>query len=329
MNKRPLIVIPDDAPPAFAGTAALEALRAIGRVEVYDTPAFTREEVIARCRDAEFIVNIRSKTPLDAAVLAALPKLRMIAVFGAGTDNIDLDAATRLGIVVSNAPGANARSVAEHAFALLLAVARTIPAYDHAVRAGRWEHREGMELDAKTLGVLGLGHVGGHVARIAQGFAMRVLAWSRSRDPERATRLGVEQVELATLLEQSDAVIIALALSEETRGLIGARELALMRPHAILVNVSRGPIVVEEDLVAALRAGRIAGAGLDVFATEPLPAGHPLTTLPNVVLTPHAGWSTREARARLLQSPIDNIRAFLNGHPRNVVNRGVTPRAID
>jgi phosphoglycerate dehydrogenase-like enzyme len=151
---------------------------------------------------------------------------------------------------------------------------------------------------------------------------MRVIAWSRSTDEARAARLGVEQAGLETLLASADAIVIAVALSETTRGLLGAGELALLKPGALLINVSRGAIVVEEALVAALRTGALRGAGLDVFSTEPLPLNSLLRDLPNVVLTPHAGWATREARQRLLRSPVENIRAFLDGHPKNLVGTG-------
>ena len=322
MSERPLIVIPDDFPPVFAGTAALDALHQLGEVALFETSATSPETVIERCRDAVFVVNIRSITPFSADVLEALPLLRLISVFGAGTDNIDLAAAARLKVAIANAPGANARSVAEHAFALLLGVGRAVPAYDRDLRAGHWRHSyEGIELDGKTLGLLGLGQIGGHIARIAAGFGMQVLAWSRSADEQRAARLGVRQVALEDLLRRSDAVIVALALNEQTRGLLDAARLAAMKPGAILVNVSRGAIVDEDALIAALEAGTLRGAGLDVFATEPLPAGSPLRDLPNVVLTPHAGWATAEARARLLQSPYDNIRAYLDGHPINLVTQ--------
>ncbi len=322
MSERPLIVIPDDFPPVFAGTGALDALHELGEVALFETSATTPAAVIERCRDAVFVVNIRSITPFSAEVLEALPLLRLISVFGAGTDNIDLPAAARLKVAVSNAPGANARSVAEHAFALLLAVARAVPSYDRDVRAGHWRHSyEGIELEGKTLGLLGLGQIGSHVARIGAGFGMQVLAWSRSADEQRAARLGVRQVALDDLLSRSDAVIVALALNEQTLGLLDAARIASMKPGAMLVNVSRGAIVDEASLIAALAAGTLRGAGLDVFATEPLPAGSPLRELPNVVLTPHAGWATAEARSRLLQSPYDNIRAFLDGRPINLVTR--------
>ena len=313
------IVIPDDFPPAYSGRPEVEDLRRLGEVVVYTDRARDREELLSRLARAQVVLNVRSYTRFDAETLAALPDLRLIAVFGTGTDNIDLGAAAKRGVTVCNAPGANARSVAEHALALALAVARSIPRHERELRAGRWQHFEGPEMDGKTFGVMGLGSIGGHAARIAAAFGMRVVAWSRTPDEARAAACGARLVELDDLLRTADIVSLHLATTERTRGIIGARELALLKPSAILVNTARGALVDEPALVETLRAGRIFGAGLDVFAQEPLPAGHPLTALDNVVLTPHAGWVTREARERLLCLPVANIAAFLSGHPQNVV----------
>ncbi|MFN8559330.1 MAG: hydroxyacid dehydrogenase [Dehalococcoidia bacterium] len=321
------ITIPDDFPPAYAGTADLERLRRLGAVTLWQGKAADRDALVARLAGAHIIVNVRSYTPLDAAMLEALPDLTLIAVFGAGTDNIDLDAAAKLGIVVSNAPGANARSVAEHALALALAVARSIPRHERELRAGRWTHFEGIELEGKTFGVVGLGHIGRHTARIAAAFGMRVLAWSPTRDEARARACGAEPVELDDLLRQSDVISLNVAVGDRTRGMIDARALGLMKPAAILVNTARGGLIDEPALIAALGERRIFGAGLDVYAEEPLPPGHPLMTLDNVVLTPHAGWVTREARQRLLRVPVENIEAFLAGRYQHVVNPVVLPNA--
>jgi phosphoglycerate dehydrogenase-like enzyme len=314
------IVIPDDFPPAYAGTAEVEELRRLGEVEVFSTRAGSQDELLGRLRGAHALLNVRSYSSLDASLLAALPDLAHIAVFGTGTDNIDLTAAAELGIAVSNAPGANARSVAEHAVALALAVARSIPWHDRDLRAGRWVHHEGPELEGKTFGVVGLGNIGRHAARIASAFGMRVVGWSTTPDASRARAAGVELLELDELLSRSHIVSLHLAASERTRGIIGARELALMMPGAILVNTARGALVDEAALLDALRSDHLFGAGLDVFAEEPLPSGHPFTALENVVLTPHAGWVTREARQRLLRLPVENIAAHLAGTPRNIVN---------
>jgi phosphoglycerate dehydrogenase-like enzyme len=321
------IVIPDDFPPAYSGRPEVDDLRRLGEVAVHTTKAGGRDELMARLSEAHVVLNVRSYTSFDAATLEALPQLALIAVFGTGTDNIDLDAAARLGIAVVNAPGANARSVAEHAVALALAVARAIPHHDRDVRAGRWVHHEGPEFEGKTFGVVGLGNIGRHTARIASAFGMRVLAWSLTRDDARARDCGAEPAELDDLLRRSDVVSLHVAATERTRRMVGARELGMLKPGAILVNTARGALVDEAALVEALRANQIFGAGLDVFVDEPLPAGHPLTLLDNVVLTPHAGWVTREARERLLRLPVENIAAYLSGAPQNVVNPASLARA--
>lgn len=320
------IVIPDDYPPAFAGTGALEELRGLGHVELFGSKASGSDEIVERLAGAHFAVNVRSYTVFDAALLDRLPELRMIAVFGAGTDNIDAAQAARLGIGVTNAPGANARSVAEHTWALTLAVARRLPLHERGLRDGAWSHHGGIELEGKTFGVVGLGYIGRHVARIAAGFGMRVLGWSPTRDDERARSAGVELVELDTLLRTADVVSLHVAVGERTRGLLDARALALLKPSAILINTARGALIDEPALVAVLSERRLWGAGLDVFVEEPLPPGHPLTHLDNVVITPHAGWVTDESRARLLRVPVENIRAWLAGKPRNVINPDVLAR---
>ncbi|MHB8577105.1 MAG: 2-hydroxyacid dehydrogenase [Dehalococcoidia bacterium] len=314
------IIIPDDFPPAYAGEPELDDLRALGEVTLYGDRSATVEELLRRLDGAPFMINVRAYTPLNEQVLSALPDLRLIAVFGTGTDNIDLAAADRLGIVVTNAPGANARSVAEHTIALLFATVRAIPAHDRELRAGLWQHHDGVELEGKTIGVVGLGNIGGRVARMAGALDMRVLGWSLTHDEDRAARLGVTLVELDDLLRGSDIVSLNVALSDRTRGLIGARELALMKPGAFIINTARGALIDELALVAALREGRIAGAGLDVFGTEPLPVDNPLLALENVVVAPHTGWVTHEAKRRLLATPVRNIAEYLAGRPVNVVN---------
>lgn len=314
------IVIPDDFPPVYAGQPALDDLRTLGNVALYGDRSETRAELLSRLADAEIAINVRAYTLFDEELFAALPRLRMVAIFGTGTDNFDLDAATRHGVVVANAPGANARSVAEQAIALMFAVARNIPAYDRDTRAGHWRHYEGIELQGKTLGVIGLGAIGQQIARMGAGLGMKVLGWSLRRDEGRAAAVGVELVEPGVLYRKADVVSLSIALSDRTRGLIGARELSLMKATAILINTARGPLIDEPALIDALRARRIYGAGLDVFTTEPVAADNPLLALDNVVLAPHAGWVTNEARQRLLGAPVQNIRNYLAGTPTSVVN---------
>ena len=317
------MVVPDDFPPAVAGHPGMERLRAVAEVVIHSTRAASEDELLDRLRGAHVVYNIRAYTRFTEDLLAKLPELQMISVMGTGVDNVDLAAAARRGIVVSNAPGANARSVAEHTFALLLAVARHVARGDREVRQGEWRHHETPELEGKTLGVLGLGAIGSRVARMGDGFGMRVLAWTRTPDPERAAACGATLVDRETLLRESDVVAVCLASKPETRHLIDASALALMKPTALLVNAARGALVDETALVAALREGRLHGAGLDVFEQEPLPPDSPLRELENVVLTPHAGWVSREARDRLVEVPVENILAFLQGQPQNVVNPAV------
>jgi len=232
----------------------LELLRDIGELRIYGDRAGGRDQLLERIRDADFIVNVRAYTPLDHPTLEQLPRLRMIAVLGTGTDNVDLQAADRLGIVVTNAPGANARSVAEHAIALMLAVARHVPAHDRSLRAGEWRHYEGVELDGKTLGVVGLGNIGRAVAMIGSALGMKVIGWSPTHDADRAARAGVSLVEFGELLRESDVISLNVALSDKTRGLIGADELAIMRRGAILINTARGPLIDEQALIARAAA---------------------------------------------------------------------------
>ena len=323
------IVVPDDYPPAY-GSPEQEDLRRLapyGDVTVYDTRFADRAELFRRIAPAEVVINVRSYCVFDDEALGQAPNLRMISILGTGTDNVDLEAATRRGVVVTNTPGVGAPSVAELALGLMLAVARAIPLSDRRLRDGAWQHVEGPELAGKTLGLLGLGLIGQRVARIGQGLGMRVVGWSFRRDPERAAACGVELVERDDLFRQADVVSIHLRNSPEARDFVGRRELALMKPGAILINTARGALVDQGALAEALRDGRLAGAGLDVYPQEPLPPeANPFRDLDNVVLTPHAGAVTREANARSRKMPVDNIIAFLEGRPEHVVNPAVLER---
>lgn len=314
------IVIPDDFPPVYQGHAELEPLKPYGEVVPYSTKAASEDELIQRLAHAEAVINIRAYTVFDARVLAALPRLRLISILGTGTDNIDLGAATAHGVVVVNTPGASTVSVAELTLALMLAAARFLPLADRKMRQGEWHHREGQELRGKTLGVVGLGAIGQEVARMARALGLNVIGWSLTHDPARAQACGVELVERDELWRRADIVSLHLRLSPDTKGLLGRRELALMKPTAILVNTARGALVDQEALVEALRERRIAAAGLDTFPQEPVPTDNPLLELDNVVLAPHIGWVTAEAAQRLRQLPVDNIIAYLEGRPQFVVN---------
>lgn len=321
------IVIPDDYPPVYQSTTELERLRALGEVVLWDSKAASASELQERLAAADAVVNVRAYSRFDRALLTALPRLRLIAVVGTGTDNIDLAAAGELGVVVSNCPAASAVSVAEFTIALLFAAVRHIPLMDRRVRAGVWHHVEGVELRGKTLGVVGLGAIGQEVARLGNGLGMEVVAWSFRQDPERAARVGARLVDWEALFHTADAVSLHLRATAQTAGIVGARELGWLKPGAIVINTARAALVDEEALRDALRAGRIVAAGLDVFQEEPLSPGSPWLGLDNVVLTPHVAWVTREAGARLRLMPVDNIEAYLTGTPRHVVNPGALEHA--
>ena len=313
----PTIVIPDDAPPVMAASEAYAHLLRRMRVDYYDTLPGSEERLIERIGAAEIVINIRSSSLFTENVFRQAPHLRLLSLWGTGTDNVDLAAAARHGVTVTNTPGVSAFSIAEHALALMLAAARRIPQIDGEMRQGRWPRGHAAQMHGKTLGIIGLGAVGRRFAFLGAAIGMRVIAWTMHPQPA----LGFELVTLDDLLRLSDVVSLHLRLSAETRGFIGKRELGMMKPSAILINTARGPIVDEPALIEALATKRIAAAGLDVFAVEPLPPGHPLTRLENVVLTPHCAGITAEALEAGLRLSIDNVWNFLNGSPTNVVGR--------
>jgi glyoxylate reductase len=270
------------------------------------------------------LVNIADG--VDAALLAEAPKLRIVSQMAVGYDNIDVAAATHQGVLVTNTPGVLTDATADIAFALLLAQARRLPEGVRAIKAGEWGEWKpwfllGRDLTGKTLGIIGLGEIGKAVARRALGFGMRVIYNSRTRKPEVEAELGIEWREMAMLLAQSNYVSLHMALNDETRGMIGAPELAAMKPDAVLINTARGGVVDQPALIEALRSGGIGGAGLDVFESEPLASDHPLLGLDNVVVAPHLGSATVETRTRMSDLAVDNLLAFFRGaRPPQCVN---------
>jgi D-3-phosphoglycerate dehydrogenase len=274
-------------------------------------------------RGAMAAINVRAYSKFTDDVFAALPELRFLTVMGTGTDNIDLVAAARRGIVVSNTPTAPTISVAEHAVALMLAITKNVIPMHNALINGTWKHLPGIELRGKTLGMIGLGIIAAETAPVVHALGMRLVGWSLTHDPDRAARLGVELMPMDEVLRQSDVVSLHLRASPRTAKLIGARELGLMKPTSYLINTARGAIVDEAALYETLANHRIAGAAIDVFQTEPLPADSPLLTLDNVVVTPHVAWVTDAGIDRMSRHPIENILAFLDGSPRFVVNSEV------
>jgi phosphoglycerate dehydrogenase-like enzyme len=283
------------------------------------------EDALAeRLAPFDVVVAMRERTPFPRTLLARLPRLRLLVTTGMGNVAIDLDAAREHGIVVSGTGGV-ATATAELTWGLILALARHIPREDRSVREGGWQETVGTDLAGRTRGIIGLGRLGRRVARVAQAFEMETIAWSQNLNPAVAAAAGVTAVaDRDELLARADVVTIHLRLSDRTRGLIGAAELARMKPGALLVNTSRGPIVDEAALIEALRSGRLAGAALDVFDVEPLPAGHPLRTLPRTVVTPHLGYVTRETYAVFYRDAVEDIAAWLRDAPTRILNSPVT-----
>lgn len=306
------IVVPDDAARIVAGSGLAPQLRELGDLRVHESGAYTEALLAERVADADVALSFAA-SPFTREVLEACPNLGHIAVFGIGVDNVDLEACRLRGIVVTNTPAYSAATVAEKAIALALAVAHRIPQLDSSVRRGGWPQEPVGQLHGATLGVVGTGPIGQRVIDLGMGLGMNTIAWTFNPSDGRARAYGTTFVGLDELLAQADVVSLQLPLSAETEGLIGARELSLMKPTAILVNVGRGAVVDEDALVAALRERGIGGGGLDVFATEPLPPGHPLTTLDNVVLSPHNAANTPQANRAGLELAIRNIRDWQRG----------------
>jgi D-3-phosphoglycerate dehydrogenase len=318
-----LLVVPDDQPPVLSGTPLESRVRALAeKVEWhFDRPA-SEDETIARLKDADSIINIRSSVQFTGKVLSACPRLKILSVWGTGVDHVDLAAAEELGITVSNTPGYGAPYVAEHALTLALAVSRQIVQNDQHIRRGGWTRGFINALYNKTLGVVGAGAIGQRMIQLGKGIGMKVIAWTLHPAPERAAEYGVEFVSLEELLRQADVVSLHVALSPQTEKLIGREQLASMKPTAILVNTARGAVVDEVALLETLEQKRIAGAGLDVFEAEPLPAGNPFTRLDNVVLSPHAAGMAYNGTMRGLEMSVENLEAFATGSPIYVVAKG-------
>ncbi|MBI2368691.1 MAG: D-2-hydroxyacid dehydrogenase family protein [Deltaproteobacteria bacterium] len=312
------IVVCDDVDGAFRGSGELARLEAVGTVTVYNRVAETRGALLDRLRAAAVAVAVRDRTVLDREMLTALPELRLIA--STGPHRIDLKAATELGVVVTTTPGTSTASVGEHVFGLILALARQITRTDQALRLHRWEPAAGLELEGKTLGILGLGRTGGAVARRAPAFGLQVIAWGPTLTPERAAASGARMVSEEELFRTADILSVHLRRSELSRNFVNAARLALMKPAALLIDISWAGIVDRQALAAALRAGRLAGAALDLCDTGPVDMQDPILDAPRTVLTPHLAWQTVESYQRSARVAVDSILAYLKGSPVNVVN---------
>ncbi len=305
------------------GDLSWEALRAIGELQVFDRTA--DDQIVARAHDAQIVLT--TKTRLSAQILRQLKKTHYIGVLFTGYDVVDVKTARELSIAVTNIPTYGTASVAEFTFALLLELCHHIALHSEATRAGEWSRSVDftfwkaplVELAGKTIGIIGFGRIGRRVAEIALALELQVIAADavRSSVPDWP---NFRWCEVDELLTQADVVSLHCPLLPHTQGIINAKSLALMKPGAFLINVSRGPLVIEQDLADALNNGRLAGAAVDVLSSEPPSPDNPLLRAKNCIVTPHIAWATKEARTRLLNTAIANLRAFLEGHPVNLVN---------
>lgn len=289
----------------------------LGELRIYCTKAETEDELIERLKESQVVISTRAFTQLSGKVLASCPGLRMISILGTGTDNVDLLTAAKLGFTVTNTPGANALAVAEHAVALLFALARQIPLLDREVRSGQWPRVDMIQLSGKVMGLLGLGAIGKLVAGIAGGLGMKIIASTLHPSPERAEKTGVRFVSREELLKKSDVLSLHLRLTDDTREFIRKKDFDRMKPSAFVINTARAALIEPGALYEALHWGKIAGAALDVFDQEPLPAEDPLAGLPNAVLTAHCAALTPEATRNSLMMAIENVTQFLGGNQIN------------
>ena len=307
------------------GDLSWDGFRAFGELTVYDrTDVHDTAEIIRRIGGAEIVFT--NKTPVTREILDACPSIRMVGVLATGYNVVDTEAAREKGIPVTNIPAYGTASVGQFAIALLLELCHHIGAHDAAVKAGRWEHSVDfcfwdyplVELDGKTLGIIGFGRIGQTTGRIAKALGMRVLAYD-THETE-SGRLIAEYVDLDTLLRTSDVIALHCPLFPETEGLINRETIGKMKDGALLINNSRGPLIVEQDVADALNSGKLAGAAVDVVSTEPIKGDNPLLTARNCIITPHMSWAAREARQRIMDTAVENVRMFLQGTPVNVVN---------
>jgi phosphoglycerate dehydrogenase-like enzyme len=272
------------------------------------------DELVERLEPFDIVMVMRERTPISRALLKRLPALRLLVTTGMRNHALDFVAARERGVVVCGTQGLQ-WAAPELTWALILALARQIPRADASMHEGRWEPSPGLDLHGATLGLLGLGRLGAQVARVARAFGMQLVAWSPNLTEARAGAEGATLVTKSELFARADVVSVHLILADSTRGLVGATELAGMKPTAYLINTSRGPLVDQDALLAALHDGRIAGAGLDVYEEEPLPPDHPLRSAPRTVLTPHLGYVTRQTFDAYFRHAVEDVRAYLDGSP--------------
>ncbi len=318
------IAVLDDYQGVVLSLPCWERLGGRASVDVYRDTLASNEALAGRLRSYEIIVPIRERTRFPASLLEQLPSLELLSLTGRNSGHVDVAAATSRGILVTQTEPSGA-SASELTMGLIFAAARRIPQEDRATRQGIWQAGIGMDLEGRTLGIVGLGRIGTRIAAFGRFLGMRVLAWGSNLTDERAAAAGASRVSLEDLFRESDIVTIHLRLSERTRGVITAHHLSLMKPTSFFVNTARGGLVDEAALIATLQERRIAGAALDVYQVEPLPPDHPLLSLDNVVLSPHMGSVTREAYQLFFGQAVENIESYLDGH---VPSRALNPEVI-
>lgn len=303
------------------GDLSWKGFEDFGDVTIYDRTE--KEQILSRIGSADIVIT--NKTPLDAQVIAQAPNLRYIGVLATGYNVVDIEAARKRGVVVTNIPAYGTDAVAQFAFAMLLEIAHHVQHHSEAVKAGRWTSQKDfcfwdyplIELAGKTMGIIGYGRIGQATARIARAFGMHVIAYDVSQQSEYSD----VYVDLDTLLGTSDVISLHCPLFESTRGIINKQSISRMKDGVILLNNSRGPLVVEQDLADALNSGKVYAAGLDVVSEEPIKADNPLLSAKNCLITPHISWAPKESRQRLMDIAVNNLKAFLQGKPQHVVNR--------
>jgi phosphoglycerate dehydrogenase-like enzyme len=312
------VTVLDDYQHAFQSTSAIKRLQQHADVQIVTEKLPSQDAIVGALAGSRAVIPIRERTKFDASLLKALSDLEFISQTGNHVYHVDMEAATAAGILVAMAPGGN--STTELAFGLMLAMMRRIPQSDAAMRRGEWPLVLGYVLKGKTLGILGLGKIGTEVAAIARAFGMKVIAWGPTLTAERASQSQATYMGLEDVLRNADVISIHLKLSDQSKNLLNEERLGLMKRTAYLVNTARGAIVDEQALVRALKEGAIAGAALDVFLEEPMPAKHPLLKLTNVVLTPHLGWPTDSGFEGFAENAITNILDYLDGKLTRVIN---------
>ena len=316
------IAVLDDYQNVALEMADWSALPSEAEVKAFHDHLADESLLVERLQGFDAVIGMRERTPFPRSVLSQLPDLKLLITTGARNASFDVDAATELGIVVCGTGGAG-EGPTELTWGLIIGLLRKIPQEDRLTREGRWQTTIGVGLKGKTLGLIGLGHIGGLMARVGNAFQMNVIAWSQNLTAERAAECQATLVDKETLFRESDIASVHLRLSDRTRDLVGAREIALMKPTSYLVNISRGPIINEAALVDALERKAIAGAALDTFDVEPLPADHPLLSLDNTIIAPHLGYVTEEGYRAFYAGAIEDIRAYEAGEPVRVINQEV------